>query len=314
MALPALPINRPAYTRLPRQLLDVLPRLVPEGPINGDDGNSERWIGGGVTWIPRRCEALFSGDVDACAAFNHNAGFGATFPRVCEPAITQTGFSVFDALRESALEFTFDELEEMLMGQINTKVSAAFATELLSGAISGDKALSRAAHAPTQRAFGSAAPAWLAAAIIEDELARTMRGAAGYLHVPPALLGQLKATYGLTLVGDHWETPLGNTVISDAGYVDAIAPTGQAASGTNADWMYGSGPIVYGMTAPVMADRGIVGSTIDKPNVNAPEVPANRVFTTRDEFTRYADVYGVLVFDPCPVTAVLASYEQTDVV
>lgn len=308
MALPKVVTSAAEVYGLPRgQLLDIIETFQ----LEGEPANQNRWLMG-VTWQPEPCRGLTTGDVEICSAldFPNNPN---TFPD-CETAITQTPFSVFDALKGSLPDTFPEDLERILRSRFLIKRSGAFGKELLSGAGSGDMALSKSAHAPTLRAFGTAVPIWLALAVIEDELARTLYGK-GYIHISPGLLGQARATYGLMLNSQGvWETPLGNCIIADIGYVDAKEPVGQAASGTNSDWIYGSGPIRYRLTEPRMVDGDNIGSTITNFTgvVGSGQQPP--AFGTRNVSKRFINSQGILIFDPCPVTAVLASYEQTDVV
>ncbi len=59
-------------------------------------------------------------------------------------------------------------------------------------------------------------------------------------------------------------------------------------------------------------DGGIIGSSMT--SYLGTDIPANTTFKTRDRITRLVDVYGIFQFDTAPVTAVLASLEQTDIV
>ena len=268
--LPAGPVQ-------PRRLLDVLPSL----------GLSEdRWMAG-VTWEPTVCRALYTDNETVCATGDINIT-----PIECQPWVVQVPFRIVDAMKYTHLDLTFDEVETRLEAFYNRAVSAAFARELISGAASTGAALSKQATAPVDQAFGSAAvPVWNALATLEEEIALRLQGGVGYIFLTPGLLAQAALSYRLILVGDHWETPSGNWVISDAGFVDPTPPTGQAASGVNKDWMYASGPVYVQSSGPTLVGEG-----------------SETYRFTRDTFIEWIEGYGILVFDPCPVTAVLASY------
>jgi hypothetical protein len=87
------------------------------------------------------------------------------------------------------------------------------------------------------------------------------------------------------------ETPNGHIVVSDAGYYQPAPPSGQAAATAGTDWVYASGPVWW--QASDMMGLG-AGSETYK--------------FSRNEIHRWISGYGILVFDPCPVTAALATY------
>lgn len=305
MALPKVPIKAPARKPMPRgRLLDIISRFELDPVNNGDQTVAARWING-VTWQPEPCRGLFTADVDACAEID----FIQIAP-ICEAAITQTPFAVYDALKGSALEYTADDLLAIIEGRVTLKTSAAFASELLSGAASGDRALRKSAHAPSI-AFGAAAtPIYNAIAVLEADLASTMRGARGMIHMPPGMLQEAVRISELELNADgQYETPLGNLVVADAGYLNAPQPTGGGGASTAGnDWIYASGPVEYQWSSPIAIDAGNIGSTIT--SFTSRETAALSVFTSRDDITRFVEAVGILIFDPCPVTAVLTSYGE----
>lgn len=312
MALPvriAAPVPQVQLTT--GRLLDVINEIQFEGVTNGDADVDLRWLQG-ITWRPEPTHALYGSDVDVCTRIDYTAT-----PRLCDPWITQTAFSVYDAFKAASLEFTPEEAQAIIEGRVTRKVSAAFAKELLDGAISGDRSLSNQAHPPFLRAFASAAtPIWYCLSVLEDDLARTLRGQAGMIHMPPGLLAQAVESYELIRGDDgQYRTPLGHQVVADAGYVDAIAPGGNAASAASTEWVYASGPVLYRRSAVRMVDGGNIGSTMTTYTGREDLRSADYVgFRTHDDMTRYADVFGIFQFDPAPVSACLASYEVTDVV
>ena len=262
----------------PRRLLNSIERLP---------GAGERWLDG-VRWEPTKCRALSVDNEATCAT----AVNSAVVPVVCDAWESQTPFRITDAMSATLLDLTPDEVGARLSSFYDRAVSAAFAKELISGAASADKSLSSEATAPNGAAFNAAAtPIWNALAILEEEIAERLQGGVGFIFVTPGLLAQAVSSYGLMLVDEKWQTPSGNVVISDAGFLNPLQPTGQSASTAANDWVYASGPVFYDSSSPSM-----VGSSAESINF------------TRDTFTRWVQGYGILVFDPCPVTAVLASY------
>lgn len=273
------PVTLPAPQSLPRRLLDVAPKL---------DG---RWMLG-VTWNPRPCRGLLAIPSDDCGVETLDA-----ITRVCETAVVQPPFQIIDALKGTTLDWTLAEVDEMLLANFGLTVSAAFATELITATASSGMGLSTEAHAPNGAAFGSAAtPIWNALAILEEELAENRPGQVGYIHLTPGLLAQAVTSYGVSVgASGQWETPVGNIVISDSGYISPAQPTGQAAASTAEDWVYSSGPVAW--QASDAEGLGVNHEAYDM---------------TRNTIHRWISGYGILVFDPCPVSAVLASYNLED--
>lgn len=264
---------------LPRgRLLDLIPRITDAG----------RWLGG-ITWLPWPSRGLLTQDVDVC-----NPAPTDDIDRYCLPAVSQGVFRLIDALTGSTLEVTPATLVSSLEGRFKTMVSWAFARELLSAAVSGESALSKAAHAPTGLPFGSAATSiWNALAVFEAELSRTLFGGAGIIHMPPSMM--ILAQDFLIRDGDRWTTPSGHLVVFDGGYIDAPAPEGEAASAAGEEWLYASGPVAYELKGPAQ-----VGGDADALDVE------------HNTFEVYMDAFGVLQFDAEPVTAVLVSYALVD--
>ena len=273
-------ISLPSGPMQPRKLLDSIEKFA----VPGD--SPTRWMAG-VRWQPQLCRALTVDNVDVCAGVDQVA---ADTP--CVAWSDQLPFRISDALSASSLEFSAAELLAMSLEFWPTAISAAFAAELVAGAGSGGDSLSSVATAPVGAAFNAAASLCRnAVAILEDEIAIRLQGRAGFIFLPPGLLAQAVHSYGLRLTESGWETPAGNRVISDAGFVAAGAPTGGTAAGASEDWVYASGPVFYQESAPKPVG---VGSEVTD--------------MTRNTFLQYVEGYGILVFDPCPVTAVRVSY------
>lgn len=265
----------------PLRLLDVIPPLdVPLGP--------ERWLQG-VTWEPWQYRGLTVDNEETCVLSTFDV-----VPTTCEAWLSQAPFRLSDAIEGANLTYALEEAQGTLTARYNMTISAAFASELLSGAGSADRSLSSVATAPVRAAFGSGAtPVWDALAILESEIAGRLFGGVGLIHIPPGLLAQAILTYGISRgPSGAWETPAGNIVISDAGYVDPPAPTGQAASTATQDWIYCSGPIWFGSSVPHFIGAG-----------------SETMSLSTNTYTTFVAGYGILVFDTDPVSAVLASYD-----
>jgi len=276
-----LPIRLPRPAPLPGRFVDVASRLV---------AADERWLNG-VTWEPWACRGLSAVEAVDCDTETLDA-----ITTVCEAAVVQPPFQIIDAIKASTLEWTLDEVDALLGERFGLFRSAIFASELVTAAASGGSGLAGEAHAPTGAAFGSAAtPIWNALAILEAELAEEIPGQRGIIHLPPGLLGQAVSNYGLRWDQDRWVTPLGHVVLADSGYVNMTEPTGQAASADGEDWVYASGPVAWIESEPVGLGVGI-----------------ESIQVTRNTIHRWMSGYGLIVFDPCAVTAVLASYDVAE--
>ncbi len=271
---PTVPTLTPAP--LPRgRLLDLIPTISTDA----------RWMDG-VSWAPWPSRNVLASSVDTC-----NPAPSTDIDRYgCTPYVDQQSFRLYDALTGGAIEFTAGELKGLLSDRFALITSYAFAKELLSGAASGGNSLSQAAHAPTGLAFGSAAtPISNALAVFEAELARTLFGGRGLIHMPPSMM--ILAQEYLVRDGDRWTTPSGHLVVFDGGYGDAPQPSGEVASGAGEEWLYASGPVAYEATNP-----RFVGGDDDSFDFE------------RNLYEIYMDSYGLLQFDADPVTAVLTSY------
>jgi hypothetical protein len=281
MAISKLLVEAPAVTR---RTIGTLLGAVTVLPGSASD---ERWMNG-ITWQPRPSRALSASAVDTC-----NPADFVNPNYACVPAIEQSAFQIYDAFNASALDHTPDIIDGYLSDRNRLQQSAALAAELLTGAASGGRSLSSTATAPAMRAFGSAAVSvQQGVAILEDDLARTLYGGQGMIHMSPGLLGLAIQNAGFSFRDGEWYTALGHCVVADAGYVDAKEPTGLTASAAMKEWMYASGPVVLGSTA---AD--LLGG------------PANEFMDmTRNKFVRWMSSYAILQFDPDPVTAVLVDY------
>lgn len=281
MPAPKLAIDTmlPAPRTLGTLLAGAMELPLPAGTL------PERWMHG-VAWNPHPCRDPLAGAVNTCSPANFtDPNYG------CVAAVEQEAFQMYDAFEGALLEFDPADIDAKLRARQQNWVSWAMARELLSGAASGGLSLSSEATAPTGIAFGSAAtPIVNAIRVLESELTERLHNGVGVIHIPPAMLATASEEAGVFAVGDRFFTPLGTLVIADGGYANAPAPTGEAASPDGEDWAYASGPVWYRLSDPEL-----IGGTdwLDRP---------------RNHLMRFIDQYGLLVFDPCPVTAVLATY------
>jgi hypothetical protein len=282
----------------PRRLLDIIEQLP---KMDDDGGNPLRWLEG-VTWPPFICKQLHVDNEALCTYSGDGLNDTIVTAETCATWSTQTPFRLIDAFQAFTLEYSFAEAEAMLAASYGRLTSAAFARELLGGG-SGSTSLSDVATAPAELAFGAAAKIDRVLAALESEIALRMQGSVGYIHIPPGLLAEAVSFYGLQLVNNHWETPAGNIVISDAGYYEPPAPSGGGSSAADGeDWVYASGPVFFEATAPLFVGVGsetFVGKTGGLHDTT----PWNR-----NVFEQFVAGYGILVFDSCPVTAALATY------
>lgn len=283
MALPLLLVDH-----IPLEVASdaTLLAAIPEIPTNG---LAERWSAAGITWQPTPQTALSGGAASACdPASPSNPNYA------CTPAITQLAFWLYDAFNASYLDTEVGYADALMDERWAIRISAAFAKELLDGVLSASgRSLSANAHAPAQRAFAAGSVTMLQGiGILEDDLARTIGNARGILHIPPALFNHAVTQATVRERDGRWYTPRGNLVVSDAGYVDAKEPTGQAASAAMKDWVYASGPVRFAATgAETLGNAANEYSDM-----------------TRNRFVRWKQGYGILQFDPAPVTAVLVDY------
>jgi hypothetical protein len=248
---------------------------------------ADRWMAG-ITWQPRPARDHKRSAVDTCnpADFTNPA-------YACTTAITQTAFQIYDAFNASSLDHTPEIIDGYLTDRVRIQFSAAIGQELHTGTASGGRSLASTAHAPSQKAFGAAAVSVVSGlAILEEELAHTLYGGQGLIHMSPGLVGLAAQNNGLRFIDGQWYTAMGHRVVADAGYIDTKEPTGQAASAVGTEWMYASGPVTLFSTNPELMG-GSANEYMDM---------------TRNKFVRWLNAYALLQFDPAPVTAVLVSY------
>lgn len=281
-------INRPDAPLLDRaRLLDQIAEFEMPGEVEN------RWVGHGVAWESRVCGR--QNEVVRAAGVNCANDFHEDDPiRTCVAWGEATAFTVKDRLVGSNLELEAEELIRRLRMAWREMTSWVFAN-VLTSTVAGVTTLPSAASAPAGIAFGSAAtPLYNALANIEAEFGARMFGVAGTVFLTPGLLANAVQHYGVEWRDGSYRTPAGNLVVSDPGFYGADAPTGQSASGAAEEWVYASGPVMFRSSMPSFVESR------QRPGVD------------RNVITAFVDSFGILVFDACPVTAVLASYDTTE--
>lgn len=261
--------------------------------IDRFDVADERWLIEGVTWEPRVCGR----DVEIVAAYEGPCldDFFSDDPiPTCEEYVEQLPFVVKDRLQGATLELLAEgEIAAQLAARWREMLSWIFANTLVSQ-VSGMLTLPSEATEPAGIPFGTAAtPLYNALANIESEFAERMYSRSGVIFLPPGLIGNAMDTYGVEWRDGSYRTPVGNRVIVDPGFYNAGAPTGELGVGTAEEWVYASGPVYY------------QASTAEFDEVRAGGVGV----TDRNLINAFGQSSGIFVFDPCPVTAVLTSYD-----
>jgi hypothetical protein len=292
-----MPITLPVGAVQPRRLVDIISRLPP-----GADPNPLRWING-VSWEPWQCYALVVDSDDDCDPLQGDMPVGLT-PHECVNHLVQKSFRINDAMKMTLLDPAAVTVPEVMVLRYNMQIGATFAAELLSADGSGGYGLANVATAPNGAAFADppSSPAY-GLQVLEQEIAERLQGGVGIIHCGPGILSRLVAECGVRLnLNNVWETPAGNIVISDAGYINAPEPTGGAISGEGSDWMYASGPVWFEATSPMAI--GIGRETLEGKDENS-TTPWDR-----NTIVQYLQGFGILVFDPCPVTAVLVGFNE----
>lgn len=291
MALPKIPVGPAPQTTLPHRLLTSIAEF--DMPTARVDGVDTRWLAG-ISWNPLPCDRPLSVQPAAnpCNPLaSDNPDYG------CEEAVSQSAFRVYDAFTSTNLQHSAEEIAAILVDRMPLMSSDAFARELISGGAGSDLSFSSEATAPQDATFGTTVTIEYGLAVLENELGRRLSGAQGLIHIPPGVLAVATLTYGLKPEGDHFVTPMGNKVIVDTGYIDAVAPSGATEAGDGEAWIYASGPVQYRSTDPRLL--GTRGSEFIVPSKN--------------DIERWMEMFGILKFDPCPVTAVTVGFDTTPV-
>ena len=292
MALPKLDIDLPLPQPRTRGTLLASIDTLPVTSM-ADDSN-ERWLNG-FSWSPNYVrDPKFGSALDACGPVDVNGDAMGLSTAFADAA----GFRVFDGITTSTLNATTSAaLRAGLEARSANWLSWAFARQLATGSATGaSNNLKTAAvgRAPAGVNYGSTAtPLYNAFAILETHLATKIHNGAGIIHIPPGLLSNAIDECALEREGDRFYTPSGHLVVADAGYVGMPAPTGASASGSGEDWVYATGPVFYRLIAPEIVGGELVAVDI----------------RTNDR-TLWIEGYGIVLFEPEIVTAVLASYAK----
>lgn len=292
MALPKLDIDLPLPQPRTRGTLLASIEVLPVTSI-ADDSN-ERWLNG-FSWSPNYLrDPRFGSALDACGPVDVNGDAMGLSADAAEAA----GFRVFDGITTSTLNATTSAaLQAGLEARSANWLSWAFARQLATGSATGASNNLKSAAAgrpPADLAYGSAAtPLYDAFATLENHLSRTIHDGTGVIHIAPGLLETAINECAVERDGDRFYTPAGHLVVADGGYVDMPAPAGASASSAGEDWVYASGPVFYRMIAPEIVGGELVAVDI----------------RTNDR-TLWIEGYGIVVFEPEIVTAVLAKYAR----
>jgi len=228
----------------------------------------------GVKFIPWGCEGL------------------QVFPADCDPVeketndlpefVTQPAFTVVDALECTVLSGVERDFDLRISTRLRTRMSHVFAQELLYGSASGGENLADSANVLTAGATNLLE----ALSMVEMALARELQGEVGMIHVTPRGLTLLNSLDAVAMMDSKWYTATGHIVVADSGYGDDIAPVGESTV-AGAEWMYGSGPVYYGITDPELIGEN------DHTTLNR----------SRNIRERIGEAMGIVLFDPCPVVA-----------
>ncbi len=265
-------------------LLDQIPQFDMSVDV------SERWLNEGVTWQPRICGRDME-TTRVLATACEDDFFEDDPIRECNAFETQAAFTIKDRLKGTNLDLNPEELVGLLADRFAEMTSWIFA-DVLTSIVAGMNTLPSAASAPAGIAFGSAAtPLYSTLGVIEAEFGERMYGRSGFIHLTPGLLANAIENYGVEWRDGRYRTPVGNVVVVDPGFYNADAPTGQAAAAATEEWVYASGQIAY--------------QTSDLDLQEARQRPG----ADHNTITAFAQAHGILVFDSCPVTAVLTSYD-----
>lgn len=228
----------------------------------------------GVKFIPWGCEEL------------------QVFPSDCDPVekelnelpefLTQPAFTVVDGLSCTVLSGVERDFDLRIKTRLRTRISHVFAQELIYGSVSGGESLSFSATILT-----SAATNLLEAlSLVEMSLAENLQGEVGMVHVTPRGLTLLNYLGAIAMMDGKWYTATGHIVVADSGYAQDLAPVGESTS-AGVDWMYGSGPVYYGITDPEL-----IG-----------ENDHTTLHRSRNVRERLGEAMGIVLFDPCAVVA-----------
>lgn len=258
-------------------------------PLDGEA--AVRWPGHGLKFQPWPCRGAYVDDSGCSPTM-----LTSDTPE-CEEYEEQLPFKMYDVLRYSAFSHIAEDPESFMRTRMGLLVSSLLAKELVDGAGSGGLSLSSEAHYAGGGAFSTTAVDLDdALAALEEDLASNLNGTQGMIHVPPGLMFEAVDKGQIEWTGSRYETPLGNIVVADAGYVGMAHPAGSSAAGAKKTWIYASGPVYYRTTGAEFMGDALDGGSFAM---------------DRNTITRFIEAYGIILFDPCPVAAIVTHHDTT---
>lgn len=220
------------------------------------------WIGG-WRFTPAQC------GVAGREAIECDGGVGGTLDPSRRPAIVEGDpFYVWAGDECGMAGYLPDDAEERAREQLAATESFEIANELWTGDVTDvPRPLS---HVASDRVTTGAVDPVTALALLEQAVAFCSKGRRGMVHMTPQLLDHLAAATAIHMEGPAWYTPLGNTVVADAGYTGSHP--GNLAPGAT-QFMYGTG-MVRVLLGPVEV-IGDISSQLDR-SVNTRTTIAGR--------------------------------------
>ena len=235
--------------------------------------NSVRWLAG-VTLRPWGCSGFVPADADYCDFESDELD---DFFDVGENPV----FDAFDIYNTESCS-TLDSDISVLNARVETRWGV-----MVSEQVAARLNLELAARA-TVATTGPVNTSILIAKA-EEQLALTIHGGLGMVHMSPAVLSMVVAEGSVDLRDGMWLTPGGHVVVADAGHT-GIEPTGETLlDGT--EWVYTTGAVLFGL--------------------GEPRVPTKATeYLDRDTNTNTARIIGtsVVAFDPCSASAIEYGY------
>ena len=235
--------------------------------------NSVRWLAG-VTLRPWGCSGFVPADADYC-------DFESDELDDFFDVGTNPVFDAFDIYNTESCS-TLDSDISVLNARVETRWGV-----MVSEQVAARLNLELAARA-TVATTGPINTAILIAKA-EEQLALTIHGGLGMVHMSPAVLSMVVAEGSVDLRDGMWLTPGGHVVVADAGHT-GIEPTGETLlDGT--EWVYTTGAVLFGL--------------------GEPRVPTKATeYLDRDTNTNTARIIGtsVVAFDPCSASAIEYGY------
>src|SRR5574343_107365 len=226
--------------------------------------NSVRWLAG-VTLRPWGCSGFVPTDADYC-------DFESDELDDFFDVGTNPVFDAFDIYNTESCT-TLDSDISVLNARVETRWGV-MVSEQIAARLNVELA-ARAAVATTGPINTS-----ILIAKAEEQLALTLHGGLGMVHMSPAVLSMVVAEGSVDLRDDQWRTPGGHLVVADAGHT-GVQPTGETLlDGT--EWVYTTGAVLFGL--------------------GEPRVPTKATeYLDRDTNTNTARIIGtsVVAFDPC---------------